>query len=148
MAASSVPSANWASAAGASRSVAFIIELDAQLLLEALQARRFRRMKGELRPLVDAIQQQAHAPQPEQVTLQISKAAEAIQHAWTKVPAGHRLTGRIEVSVPAGGFDRNEVRRLLLTFGRAKLVRPIPAAVLIKFEEAPSAASDSARRRL
>jgi hypothetical protein len=124
-----------------------MIELDAQPLLGALQAGRFRRMKGELRPLVDAIQQQAGAPQPDQVTLQISKAAESMQHAWATVPPGHRLTGRIELSVPQSGFDRNEVRRLLLTFGRAKFVRPIPLAMLIKFEEAAPHAGDPARQR-
>jgi len=104
------------------------------MLLEALRAGRFMRMKGELRPLVDAtIQQQARAPQSDQVASKIAKAAESMQHAWTKVQLGHRLTGRIELSVPASGFDRNEVRRLLLTFGRAKAVRPIALAIRIKF---------------
>ena len=127
------------------RKVAFIVVLDAQPLLGALEAGRFRRIKGELRPLLDAIQQQAGAPQPDQVALQISKSAESIQRAWRKVPPGHRLTGRIELSVPASGFDRNEVRRLLLTFGRAKSVRPIPLAMLIKFDEAAPHAGDPAR---
>jgi hypothetical protein len=142
---SRVPSADWASAAEALRKVAFIVVLDAQPLLGALEAGRFRRIKGELRPLLDAIQQQAGAPQPDQVALQISKSAESIQRAWRKVPPGHRLTGRIELSVPASGFDRNEVRRLLLTFGRAKSVRPIPLAMLIKFDEAAPHAGDPAR---
>ena len=46
------------------------------MLLEALQAGRFMRMKGKLRPLVDAIQQQARAPQSDQVASKIAKAAE------------------------------------------------------------------------
>jgi hypothetical protein len=101
-------------------------------------------MKGMVRPLVDAILQQAGAPQPDQVALQISNAADSMQRAWAKVPPGHRLTGWIELSIPASGFDRNEVRRLLLTFGRVKSVRPIPMAMLIKFEEAASHAGDPA----
>lgn len=42
-----------------------------------------------------------------------------------------RIAGHVELSVPAGGFERNEVRRLLLTFGREKSVRPIPFAMFI-----------------
>jgi hypothetical protein len=135
---SRVPSADWASAVEALRKVALIIELDAQPLLGALQAGRFGRMKGKLRPLVDAILQQAGAPQPDQVAQQISNAADSMQRVWTKVPPGHRLTGWIELSIPASGFDRNEVRRLLLAFGRVKSVRPIRMAILIKFKEASS----------
>src|SRR5260370_24989305 len=59
---SRVPSADWASAAEALHKVAFMVELDPQPLLGALQAGRFRKMKGELGPLLDAIQQQAGAP--------------------------------------------------------------------------------------
>jgi hypothetical protein len=142
---SRVPNTDWASAAEALRNAAFMIELDAQPLLRALKIGCFRRMKGELRPFLDAIQQQAGAPQPDQVALQISKAAKSMQHAWDKVPPGHRLTGRIELSVPASGFDRNEVRRLLLTFGRAKFIRPIPLAMLIKFEQAAPHVGDATR---
>ena len=131
-----VPSAEWAPAAEALRKVSFPIpiELDAQPLLGALQAGRFSRMKRELRPLVDAIQQQADPPQLDQIALQFSKATETMEHAWSKVPPGNRLIGRIELSIPAGGFERNEVRRLLITFGRAKFVRPIPLAMLVRFE--------------
>ena len=130
------PSADWAPTVEALRNVEFTIELDSQALLGALQAGHFHRMRDELRPLVDAIQQQPRGPQPDEAALQISKAGESMYHAWVKVPPGQRLTARMELSVPESGFDRNEVRRLLLTFGRAKVVRPIPLAVLIKFEEA------------
>jgi hypothetical protein len=53
---SRAPSADWAYAAEASRGAEFTIELDTQMLLEALRAGRFMRMKGELRTLADAIQ--------------------------------------------------------------------------------------------
>jgi hypothetical protein len=140
---SRAPSADWAYTTEVSRGAEFTIELDAQMLLEALRAGRFMRMKAELRPLVDAIQQQAHAPQSDQAASKIVKAAESMQHAWTKVKLGHRLTARIELSVPASGFDRNEVRRLLLTFGRAKAVRPIALAILIKFEATAAHVGDT-----
>lgn len=55
---------------------------------------------------------------------------------WASVPQTLRLIGNVELSVPAGGFERNDVRRLLLTFGRAKTFHSIPLAMLIKLEAA------------
>jgi len=64
------------------------------------------------------------------------KAIRQLESEWKDVPLGLRLTGAIEISVPAGGFVRNEVQRLLLTFGRSKTVRPLPLAMLIRIEGA------------
>jgi hypothetical protein len=127
------PNVAWTSAIADLQRVAFTIELDGQPLFGALLAGRFIKMRREFRPLVDAIRQHPRVAEPSGVTLQISRASDFMLHAWSKVPPGQRLTGQIELSVPAGGFDRNEVRRLLLTFGRAKLVHPIALAMLIKF---------------
>lgn len=62
-----------------------------------------------------------------------------MQGESAKVASRLRLAGQVELSIPAGGFERNDVRRLLLTFGRAEYVRPIPLAMLIKFEAATAA---------
>jgi hypothetical protein len=137
-------STEWTQAVEALRKVKFALELESLSVLDALQAGRFSRMKSRLRPLVDILQQQRQAPQPDQITSQISKFSETMQNVWGNLRSGQRLIGRIELSVPAGGFERNEVRRLLLTFGRAKSVRPI---MLIKFEEAAHHAGDPDRHR-
>lgn len=60
---------------------------------------------------------------------------------WTNVPSGARLAGKIELSIPAGGFDRTEVRQLLLKYGKARSVHPMPFAMLIKLEGAIAAES-------
>jgi hypothetical protein len=130
------PNTDWAPAVEALRRVEWPIELDNQSVFNALRAGRFIRMKARSRRLADAIQQQCEAPPADEITSHISTAAETARCEWSKMPIRQRLTGRIELSVPTGGFQRNEVRRLLLTFGRAKSVRPIPLAMLIKFEEA------------
>lgn len=49
-----------------------------------------------------------------------------------------RFRGNVEVSIPKGGFERNTVRRLILTFGRGKQVRAMPLAMLVKVEPADS----------
>lgn len=133
------PSVVWTAVADSLRAVAFPIDMNAQSLYEALQAGRFGSIKGTLRRLAEAVQQQNDAPQPDQFALHLTKAAQAMQGEWAKVPRRLRLAGQVELSIPTGGFERNDVRRLLLTFGRAKSVRPIPLAMLIKLEAATAA---------
>jgi hypothetical protein len=113
----------------------FPIQLDAQLMFGELRRGRFVRIKEELSALAEATQQQGHAPRTDQLSSKILKAAESAQRAWSKEPIGNQVAARIEVSIPANGFERNEVRRLLLTYGRAKAVHPIAVALRVKFEE-------------
>lgn len=47
-----------------------------------------------------------------------------------------RFRGNVELSIPKGGYERNTVRRLILTFGRGKQVRAMPLAMLVKVEPA------------
>lgn len=46
------------------------------------------------------------------------------------------VQGRVELSIPAHGFERATVHRLLLTHGRAKKVVPTPMAMFIELEAA------------
>jgi hypothetical protein len=56
--------------------------------------------------------------------------------------------GRIELSIPERGFERNTVRRLLLTYGRAKKVQTMPMAMFIDWEPAnPAPRSKAADAR-
>lgn len=52
------------------------------------------------------------------------------------------VVARLEASVPAGGFRRKDVTRLLLTFGRAKQVQPVPLAFLMHWNRVPSPDGD------
>lgn len=49
-------------------------------------------------------------------------------------PNGVRLAAQFELSIPAGGFRRKDVTRLLLTFGRSKQVQPIPLAIMVRWK--------------
>lgn len=130
------PRSVWTAVVDSVRAVDFPIDLDAQSLYQALRAGRFGSMKRVLRRLAEAVQQQSGASQPDQMALHLRKAAQAMQGEWAKVPSRLRLAGQVELSIPAGGFERNDVRRLLLTFGKAKSVRPIPFAMFIKLKAA------------
>lgn len=129
----------WAPVVDSLRAVDFPIDINPQTIYEALQAGRFGSMKAVLRQFVDVAQLQSGAPRADQIALQLTKAAQAMEGEWADLPGTLRLVGHIELSVPVGGFELNDVRRLLLTFGRAKSVRPISFAMLVKFEAATAA---------
>jgi hypothetical protein len=112
--------------------VEFPIETNRQSLYEGLQTGRFGSMRGAFRKLTEALQQQSVTAQPDQIARDLSKTVSAMQGERVKARGGLRLVGRIELSVPIDGFQRNEVRRLLLTFGKAKAPRSIPFAMFIK----------------
>jgi hypothetical protein len=126
---------DWTLVTEALRHLALTIELDGQPLLEALRRGRFKWPKRALGSVVEAIPQQPRPPVPKTAAMHILCADESIREAWTKVPIGNRLTGHVELSIPESGFDRIEVRRLLLTFGRVKIARPVTMAILIKFDD-------------
>jgi hypothetical protein len=134
--ASQPPSADWGPVARGLRTVDFPISTDVRTICEDLQAGRFGRMRLAFRQLAGAFDGASGPPQPNHIELQMANAAQAMQGEQAKVPNAERLAGHIGLSIPSGGFERNDVRRLLLTFGRAKSVRPIPFAMLIKLEAA------------
>ncbi|MBF0621188.1 MAG: DUF4238 domain-containing protein [Magnetococcales bacterium] len=65
-----------------------------------------------------------------------SKLTEAIQKIrgseQTRQADNTQFEGRIEISIPTDGFERSEVRRLLLIFGRAKSIKPVPMAMFVQ----------------
>lgn len=122
----------WTPVVNGLRGVDFPVHQDALALYEALQTGRFGSMRAVLRRLAEAVRQPSSALRPDEVALQIAKAVQAMRGEWSDVPSALRSVGRIELSVPVGGFERNDVRRLLLTFGRAKQIRPIPFAMYVR----------------
>lgn len=129
----------WAPVVESLRAVEFPIHMNVQEVYEALQGGRVSSMRAALKRFAEAIQQSGDGPQPDQIAQQFSKASHVMQGEWGDMEDALRITGHVELSVPTGGFERNEVRRLLLTFGRAKSVRPIPFAMFIRFGEATDA---------
>ncbi|TWB15525.1 SEC-C motif-containing protein [Nitrospirillum amazonense] len=129
-----VENAQWAPAVKALSNVEFPLELQGWPVLQAIRMGRFGKIKVRSGTLTDALLNLQEAPQPDKIATQISSISELVQREMSKIPIGNRLTGRIGLSVPSGGFQRQEVQRLLLTFGRVKATRPIPFAMCIKFE--------------
>lgn len=128
----------WTPVVESLRVVDFSIDMSAPTLLEVRRAGRFGDMRAAMRRFAEAVRQPSGQPRPDEIALQFTKAAQALKGEWADVPRTLPLTGHVELSAPTGGFERNDVRRLLLTFGRARSVHPIPFAMLIKLE-APAA---------
>jgi len=54
---------------------------------------------------------------------------------WQEQPSESVLDVQFEFSVPPAGFEDNAVRRLIVTFGRAKDIRIVPIAMLLHINE-------------
>ena len=134
----------WAPVVESLRAVDFPIDGNAATLYEIRLAGRFGGMRAAMRQFAEAVQRSGDQSRPDQIALQFTKAAQAMKGEWRNVPETLRLTGQVELSVPSGGFERNDVRRLLLTFGKAKSVHPIPFAMFIKLEQAIAGAAQAA----
>ncbi|OUL80379.1 hypothetical protein CA603_31470 [Paraburkholderia hospita] len=135
--------AAWVPVVESLRAVDFPIDGDPQTLREIRSDGRFGGMRAAMRLFAEAVRS-GDRSRRDHIALQLTKAAQAMKGEWKNVPETLRHTGRVELSVPSGGFERNEVHRLLLTFGRAKSVHPIPFAMFIKFEEAVATHSQAA----
>lgn len=125
----------WVPVVESMRAVNFLIDINPETLYKIRRAGRFGGIRSTMRLLAAAMRQAGRQPRQDQLAIQITRAAQTMNGEWAHLPGARRLIGQVELSVPRGGFVRNDVQRLLLTFGRTKSVRPIPFAMLVKFEE-------------
>lgn len=129
------PNTCWNPVADRMATINFPIEMNLNNLLRDLKAGRFGSVRQVLRRFATAVQEAGVARLAEEISLQLEKAAVSLQRECANVEGTSQLTGQVSLSVPGVGFERNEVRRLLLTFGRVKSACPIPFAMLIKFKD-------------
>ena len=135
----------WAPVAESLRAIDFPVEINAKTLYEARKAGRFGGMRAAMRRFAKSVLHSNDQLRPDQIASQFTKAAQTMHREWHDVPKTGRCVGKIELSIPIGGFERDEVRRLLLTFGRAKSIHPVPLAMLIKLEVAAAPSLEAAR---
>lgn len=122
----------WRQLLDTAKAITFPIELDWRASFDARGAGKFGEMRATMRRIAEAIREGSGAALAPELASQLSQAAEAIRREWEMSSSTTRLDGRLEISVPRCGFERNDVRRLLLTFARAKDIRPIQAAFFIR----------------
>jgi len=131
------PNTTWTPVRDSLKAVNLPIEMNVVTLLKSLQAGRFVSLRAVLRRFDESARHSNSELHADQISREINDAALGVQREWADVPSTLRLVGQVELSVPVGGFERNEVRRLLLTFGKAKSVSPMPYAILIRLDASP-----------
>lgn len=120
--------------------IPFLLDDNARDSLERRLSGRFDAVRASIRRIVAILREPGSAPIRKKMLRegldQVEAARRCLRTAWKGVRSatdheeGH-LEGLIELSVPQGGFELNTVRRLLLTYGRAKQSLPMLAAMRI-----------------
>lgn len=95
-------------------------------------------------PTGGSIDAQSGKPVPKKVVKELLRkfdtAESRMRREWKAInstdASSPPFQGRVELSIPAHGFERATVQRLLLTHGRAKKVAPTPMAMFIEWDGA------------
>ena len=116
--------------------IPFNIDIDSRLLEQRLEEGRFGALNAAFREVADAVKEPTSTSRSEYLVAQLASTAKLTE---TLKPKGEEervhFVGRIEISAPTGGFTSIEVKRLLLTFGKAAALRPLPFAMRIIFDQ-------------
>jgi len=128
----SQPDATWQPIIDVANSIAFPIILDWHAGFQARVAGKFGRIRRVINDITKAIHDRDGNTRASQLAMELKRVEESMHREWSTTMLARHLDGHIEFSIPTGGFESNAVRRLLLTFGRAKDVRPITMAMFIR----------------
>lgn len=120
----------WVQATKSICSLSFPLELDFRKVFEVMVNGAFDDVRASLGALVDAVRRRADQAEASNVLARV----EGIRAVLEKSGTGD-MEGRVEMSVPQGGFERRNVTRLLVTFARAKAVQPVPIAFIVRMHQ-------------
>jgi hypothetical protein len=97
------------------------------------------RIRTTLRRVRNSVRLQGERPVSKKIAKELAReldeAKKDLRKEWRQSNTDHlegSYQGSLELSIPTGGFERNAVRRLLLTYGRAKDVRAAPMALFMR----------------
>lgn len=110
------------------------LALEPQALFEAMRAGRLARAQKPCRNLMNSLHERRVAGLDRGLDVLLTKAVAAIRQYVHRTRPPLRALGKVEVAIPHGGFDRIEVSRLLLTYGRTEQARTAPMAMFVSLE--------------
>jgi hypothetical protein len=114
--------------------IEFSIDVNSHMLELRLDEGKFGHLKAAFRRVAAAVSQSSHSVDVEYLVAELAAAAQSTNVFKGNDVEQRELAGRIEISAPSGGFISNDVGRLLLTFGKAPVNRPMPFAMRIIFD--------------
>jgi len=139
---SSVPdSPQWASVADRLAQIEFNVTLNAQLVAGMLGADRFSEIRATLRHVLEAMGHSDSGFAPSSLIPSLEHMNELINRDQLDAPKDPRVVFTMKLAAPPGGFGSHEIARLALTYGRAKQVSRVPAALLVLSDRAFAADS-------
>lgn len=133
------PAPEWQSVVKNFNGVVFPLPMDeqgTQAVRAGLESRR-----ACLHALAKSVRSVSTAEEAANLEIQIQEILDAQVQQEECDTDGVRLAAQFELSIPVGGFRRKDVTRLLLTFGRAKHVKPPPLAILVRWKRSVSPAA-------
>ena len=125
----------WDSVVDELSKVGLPIYLNGYEIYEARRAGRLEYFRPVLRQVAEAVQTSVNPQRATQLANTLSETARRMYMHSNDEARSAKLLGRIKLSVPISGFERNDVRRLLLTYGKGRISKPVPLAMLIEFEQ-------------
>lgn len=125
--------AEWKPVEDVAKSLVFPIELDWHASYQARVAGKFGEVRGALGRIAIVAREGKGQAKASQLAKELKQAEQRMLKQWPAPASKTRQEGSLELSIPVGGFDLNTVRRLQLTFGRAKNIQTISMAMLIQF---------------
>lgn len=126
------PGEAWRPAVESLGTVSFPIELNAQPVLDVLRSGQHASMRPVLQRLAEVVRMPSSDLAPNEIARQLATAGKEVESRWATASGSPRLAGRVQLYIPTEGFHRHDVQRLLLMFGKAKAIHPIPLALWIK----------------
>jgi len=126
---------NWVSLSHALDSMEMPIEINPTAVLQARHEGRFGLFRSVLRRIVKAARLGASPSQLVSLEADLGQAYRTIIRELEQENKDCRLAGNMKLSKPTLAFNRPEVRRLLIKFGRADAKTDVPLAIYVECHE-------------
>lgn len=131
----------WEPLIGRVNDVAFILDGDPQAVMDLRESEASESIRRTFRKMMALAATDSRGPKKKhakELAAELHQGIKNMRKTFRVAEAPHtaRFTGRVDISIPKGGFERNTIRRLLITFGRTKNAPAVPIALHVKLEVA------------
>ncbi|MBT9595110.1 MAG: hypothetical protein IV094_03850 [Vitreoscilla sp.] len=125
----------WAPVRQALAEITFPVDLDPRRVAERLSTGDRPPISKLLRRLAHSVSVPGTGSTPHALATQVRQARGKVERKATPPDDNSVLKARLELHVPAAGFFRQEVQRLLVMFAGATRPRSVPYALRLVFDE-------------
>jgi len=130
---------HWQRVINSMHALPFRLEVSSGAGLQLSQSGKHDRIRAALRRVHKSVSMHLGKPVSKKAAKEfereLDEAKKHLRREWSQCTAKqleNSFEGNLELSIPNGGFERNAVRRLLLTHGRVKNVLAMPMALFMR----------------